>query len=91
MAGTAAPTDISFQGLRVPLFGCLSRGERIEVDGGNGDSRPLPDYASCIGTWADPYTVWVDPTYSPNLGLTLMKVRGRVSKGFVKWAGPIRR
>lgn len=61
--------DLGFQGLRVPLFGCPSRGERIEVDGSNGDTRPLPDYASYLTTWNNPFGIeWVDPTFGPNLG-----------------------
>lgn len=48
---------IDFQEKRVPLYGCPSRGERVEVDS-TGGSRPLPDYASYISTWNDPYGDW---------------------------------
>ncbi len=50
---------IEFQGERVQMFGCPSRGERAEVDTTNGDSRPLPDYASFI-SFNDPNANWMN-------------------------------
>ena len=55
--------DVGFQGERVPFYACPSRGERTEVDGSNGDTRPLGDYASYVATWNDPFGDWVDPTF----------------------------
>jgi len=55
--------DVLFAGLRVPLYGCPSRGERAETDT-VGDQRPLNDYASFCGSWQDPFLAnWVDPDY----------------------------
>lgn len=53
---------IEFQGVRVGLFGCPSRGERVEIDA-VGDQRPLNDYASYMSTWNDPFNggvAWED-------------------------------
>lgn len=60
LAGSTSPTTImgiDFQEKRVPLYGCPSRGERVEVDA-QGNTRPLPDYASYLSTWNDPYGDW---------------------------------
>ena len=66
LTGSSDPRNITFQEVRVPLFGCPTRGERVETDDTNGDTRPLPDYASYIGTWNDaPFNVWVDVDYGP--------------------------
>ena len=48
------PSDILIEGVRVPLFGCPSRGERREVDTQVDDERPLPDYASFYASVDDP-------------------------------------
>lgn len=50
---------IEFQGVRVPLYGCPSRGERSEIDA-VGDQRPLNDYASYMSTWNDPFNGGID-------------------------------
>ncbi len=55
-------TSFELQGGRVPLFGCPSRGERVEIDS-VGDARPLQDYASYMSTWNDPFGTWVASSY----------------------------
>lgn len=49
---------------RVPLFGCPSRGERIQIDSRTSFTRPLNDYVSYISGWNDPFLAnYVDPAY----------------------------
>ena len=64
--------DIALQGQRVPLFGCPSRGDRVEVRTAGtsvGEERPLPDYASYFSTSFDQNAETVPVFFSPSQNL----------------------